>query len=61
MHCFPPMLYLYSIVTELHNKFPKMMNDVDEEGNTALHLACTYGFQEVVKVLIEKGATTRAM
>ena len=55
------MLYLYSIVAELHNKFPEMMNDVDEEGNTALHLACTYGFQEVVKVLIEKGATTRAM
>ena len=29
---------------------------VDDEGNTALHLACIEGYVNVAKVLIDKGA-----
>ena len=29
---------------------------VDDQGNTALHLACIYGFPNIAKELIEKGA-----
>ena len=33
---------------------------VDDEGNTALHLACIEGYVNVAKVLIDKGAAVDA-
>ena len=33
---------------------------VDDEGNSALHLACIAGYNNVAKVLIDDGATVDA-
>ena len=38
----------------------KLILPVDDEGNTALHLACIEGYLNVAKVLIEDGAAVDA-
>ena len=47
---------LTSIVLELLNKDIETAIDVDEDGNTPLHLACTSGSLKVVKALLNKKA-----
>ena len=50
----PPSLL--SIVKELLNEDVETAIDVDEDGNTPLHLACISGSFKVAKVLIENKA-----
>ena len=48
----------YSVVKMLvgHN----MMESVDEDGNTPLHLACTHGYEEVALCLMKNHADVGA-
>ena len=49
----PPPSYETRIVKELLNKDVETAIDVDEDGNTPLHLACISGAFKVAKVIIE--------
>ena len=44
------------VVKELLNKDVETAIDVDEDGNTPLHLACISGSYKVAKVIIENKA-----
>lgn len=45
------------VVKELLNKDVETVNDVDEDGNTPLHLACLMGFVKVAKIFIDNNVT----
>ena len=45
-----------SIITELEKFCPDTLKSTDENGDTPLHLACSYGFVKVAKHLINGGA-----
>ena len=49
-----------SIITELEKFCPDTVKSTDENGDTPLHLACSYGFVEVAKHLINGGADIEA-
>ena len=53
---FSPSLFLTRVVKELLNKDVETAIDVDEDGNTPLHLACISGSYKVAKVIIENKA-----
>ena len=48
--------FLARVVKELLNKDVETAIDVDEDGNTPLHLACISGSYKVAKVIIENKA-----
>ena len=50
----------YSIITELEDFCPETAKSTDENGDTPLHLACSYGFVEVAEHLIKGGADIEA-
>ena len=54
------LLHCYSIITELENFCPEIAKSTDENGDTSLHLACSYGFVEVAERLIKGGADIEA-
>ena len=55
------MLCLYcSVVRELVKQNRMVVNDEDEDSNTALHLAALAGHNKVVQALIENGADIEA-
>ena len=45
------------VVKELLSNDVETVIDVDEDGNTPLHLACLTGFVKVAKILIDNNAT----
>ena len=47
-------LIVYSVVKELLDDCN--VKDVDQDGNTALHLACNHGYLDIVQLLVNKGA-----
>lgn len=49
----------YSVVKELLG-YCSNVKDIDQDGNTPLHLACIHGFVNVAKVLVESGADVEA-
>ena len=51
---------IYSIITELELFCPETAKSTDENGDTPLHLACSYGFMEVAERLIKGGADIEA-
>ena len=53
---FSPSFFLARVVKELLNKEVETAIDVDEDGNTPLHLACISGSYKVAKVIIENKA-----
>ena len=50
-------LFNYSVVAELD---ADAMNITDENGDTPLHIACSFGLVEVAKHLIKRGADIEA-
>ena len=50
----------YSIITELEGFCPESVKSMDENGDTPLHLACSYGFVEAAEHLIKGGADIEA-
>ena len=50
----------YSIIIELEDFGPETAKSTDENGDTPLHLACSYGFAEVAEHLIKGGADIEA-
>ena len=46
----------YSVVKMLIGHDHNMMESVDEDGNTPLHLACTHGYEEVALCLMKNHA-----
>ena len=53
-------VYYYSVVRELVKQNRMVVNDEDEDSNTALHLAALAGHNKVVQALIENGADIEA-
>ena len=51
---------MLSVVQVLVQKYPPALTDVDESGNTPLHLAALHGSTEVVDYLIDEGAEVEA-
>lgn len=49
-----------SIITELEKFCSDAVKSTDENGDTPLHLACSYGFVEVTEYLIKGGADIEA-
>ena len=59
--CPNPVMYPYaSVVRELVKRNKMVINDEDEDSNTALHLAALAGHNKVVLALIEAGADIEA-
>ena len=50
----------YRIIIELEDFCPETAKSTDENGDTPLHLACSYGFVEVAEHLIKGGADIEA-
>ena len=48
------IICIYSVVKELLDDYN--VKDVDQDGNTALHLACNHGYLDIVQLLVNKGA-----
>ena len=51
---------VFSVVRELVNRDKLVINDEDEDSNTALHLAALAGHNKVARALIEVGADIEA-
>ena len=54
------LLCLCSVVRELVRRNKMVINDEDEDSNTALHLASLAGHNKVVQALIDAGADIEA-
>ena len=54
------MMAYSSVVRELVNRNKMVINDEDEDSNTALHLASLAGHNLVVEALLEAGADVEA-
>ena len=51
---------MLSVIQVLVQEYPPALTDVDESGNTPLHLAALHGSTEVVDYLIDEGAEVEA-
>ena len=59
-HCPALSCLCFSIVREIVRNDKSVLNDEDENSNTALHLAAQYGHNKVAEVLLELGADVSA-